>query len=85
MDDIIEAVNQVMVSVANMPPGSGICLESSPDPASLAAVHPVRGHAMVNYGPGVEKVIGGIEDLLPESDARRWQAIKLPSVHSLLA
>jgi len=77
MDDIIEAVNQVMVSVSSMPPGSAICHESSPDPASLAAVHPVRGHAMVNYGSEVEKIIGNIEDLLPQSDASRWQAVKL--------
>jgi len=77
MDEIVEAVNQVMVSLSSIMPTAGICLESSPDPANLAALHPVRGHAMVDYGPEVEKVIGSIESLLPKSDSSRWQAIKL--------
>jgi ferrous iron transport protein B len=77
MDDLIQAITEVAVSETNMPGPAEFCGTSSPDPANVASVHPVRGHAMVNYGPDVEKTIGEIESLLPESGASRWQAIKL--------
>ncbi len=77
MDELIQAITAVAVSESNMPGPAEICGKSSPDPANVAAVHPVRGHAMVDYGPEVEKIIGQIKDLLPESNHTRWQAIKL--------
>ncbi len=79
MDDLIQAIAEVAISEADKPGPAEICGTSNPDPANLAAVHPVHGHAMVDYGPEVEKVIGEIEGMLPESDHRRWQAVKLVS------
>ena len=79
MDDLIQAIAEVAISEADKPGPAEFCGTSNPDPANLAAVHPVHGHAMVDYGPEVEKVIEEIEGMLPESDHRRWQAVKLVS------
>jgi ferrous iron transport protein B len=77
MDDLVEAVMQVAISHASLPGPAGVCGESGPGPASLAALQARGGPSRVNYGSQVEKVISDIEDLLPEGDHRRWQAVKL--------
>jgi ferrous iron transport protein B len=77
MDDLVEAIMQVAISQASLPGPAGVCGESGPGPASLAAVMARGGPSRVNYGPQVEKVISEIEDLLPAGNHRRWQAIKL--------
>ena len=61
MDELIQAITEVAISEANRPGPAEICGESSPDPADVAAVHPVRGHAMVHYGDEMEKAINQIE------------------------
>jgi len=77
MDEVVEAVMQVAVSQASLPGPAGLCRESGPGLASLAAVEKRGGPARVHYGSEVEKVIREIEHILPESDSRRWQAVKL--------
>jgi ferrous iron transport protein B len=77
MDDLVRAITEVAVSEADKPRPAEFCGTSTPDPANVAAVHPVRGHAMVDYGPEVEDVIDEIEKMLPASESSRWQAIKL--------
>ena len=77
MDDLVAAVMQVVISQTSLPGPAGVCREAGPGPASLATLETRGGHSRVNYGPRVEKVISKIEDLLPESEYRRWQAVKL--------
>ncbi len=77
MDDIVEAVMQVAISQASLPGPAGVCGESGPGPSTLASVESRGGPSRVDYGRQVEKVISEIEDLLPEHEHRRWQAIKL--------
>jgi len=77
MDDLVEAVMQVAISQASLPGPAGVCGESGPGPTTLASLEARGGPSHVNYGPQVEKVISEIEDLLPDGEHRRWQAIKL--------
>ncbi|MEN8005861.1 MAG: ferrous iron transport protein B [Candidatus Krumholzibacteriota bacterium] len=77
MDDLVDAVMQVAVSQASLPGPAGMCRESGPGPASLAAVETRGGPSQVDYGQQVEKIISEIEDLLPGDEYRRWQAVKL--------
>ncbi len=77
MDDLVEAIMQVAISHAPLPGPAGVCRESGPGPAYLAALETRGGPSRVNYGSRVERVISDIEDLLPEGEHRRWQAVKL--------
>ncbi len=77
MDDIIAAVLEMKTSSTHLPGPADVCRDSGPGPASLTGVSLGASRTRVNYGPEVEKLVGEIEDLLPENDARRWQALKL--------
>ena len=73
----VVAINRVAAADAGMPATGGLCGEATPDPANLAAVHPVLGHAMVDYGPVIEEGLKRITENIPDHGASRWQAVKL--------
>lgn len=77
MDDIVAAVLDMMASTVSLPGAADVCRESGPGPASLTGVQVGAARTRVNYGSAVEKLVGQVSDLLPESPALRWQALKL--------
>ncbi len=77
MDEIIAAVLGMVASSTSLPGAADVCRESGPGPASLTGVQLGAARTRVNYGPTVEKLIGNIGDLIPQSASQRWQALKL--------
>ncbi len=77
MDEIVEAVSNLMASTVSLPGAADVCRESGPGPASLSRVSVAASRTRVNYGPEVESLIGRIEGVMPESPHQRWQALKL--------
>jgi ferrous iron transport protein B len=76
MDGIIGAVLEAANSRVHLPGTADQCRDAGPGLGSLAAPQrAIGGH--VNYGPTVESAVARIEELLPESPHRRWQALKL--------
>jgi len=77
MNEIIEAVANVLANTASLPGPAEMCRDSGPGPASLAGVSVDVALTRVNYGPEVEKLIAEISEMLPASQHRRWLALKL--------
>ncbi len=77
MNEIIEAVANLMASNVSLPGAADVCRESGPSQASLSGVSVAASRTRVNYGPEVESLISRIEGMMPEAPHRRWQALKL--------
>jgi len=69
MDDLVEAIAQLLVQHEVLPASSSICKVHTTDPPMDAIC--------VDFGPRTETLIEAISEMLPRGDHQRWQAIKL--------
>jgi len=77
MADIVAAVLDMNTSATSLPGLADVCRDSTAGPASLTRVSLSPARTRVNYGSAIEKLVGEIEELLPDSPSLRWQALKL--------
>jgi ferrous iron transport protein B len=76
-EELIEAIAMIAAHQADLPGPAGVCRQSGPGVASLAAVETGgRGH-LVDFGEQAESHIDEISKHLPSTGHERWLAVKL--------
>ena len=77
MQDLIESIIQVATQSAELPLTANVCLPTQMPQPSVAGLPKLPQRAQVTYGEDGEAALTRIEQLLPDTEYRRWQAVKL--------